>query len=212
MAVDRVAETGVPLLYINQVGGQDELVFDGASFALNRDGEFAVQLPAWETALVVTEWRRTGEGWTCAPGERAPVEDGIAAAYLACVTGLRDYVEKNRFPGVVLGLSGGVNSALCAAMAVDALGAARVHCVMLPYRFTSNESLSDAAACAEALGLRYDIVPIQSAVEGFDTLLAAHLCGDGTRRRGGKPAIAHPWHGADGDFEQVWRHGRDHRQ
>lgn len=177
VATARVAETNLPLLYVNQVGGQDELVFDGASFALNRDGEFAVQLPAWETALAVTEWRRNGEGWICAPGQLAPVEDGVAAAYLACVTGLRDYVQKNRFPGIVLGLSGGVDSALCAAMAVDALGAARVHCVMLPYRFTSNESLSDAAACAEALGVRYDIVPIQSAVEGFDTLLQPIFAG-----------------------------------
>ena len=86
----------------------------------------------------------------------AVIEEGAEAAYLACVLGLRDYVEKNRFPGVVLGLSGGVDSALCAAMAVDALGAARVHCLMMPYRFTSNASLSDAAACAEALGVRYE--------------------------------------------------------
>jgi NAD+ synthase len=172
VAVGRVNETGLPLLYVNQVGGQDELVFDGASFAMNRDGNFAVQLPAWETALLVTEWRRGVDGWTCVEGPLAAIDDGAAAAYLACVIGLRDYVEKNRFPGVVLGLSGGVDSALCAAMAVDALGASRVQCVMLPYRFTSNASLSDAAACAEALGVRYDIVPIHSAVEGFDTLLA----------------------------------------
>ena len=171
IAVARVTETGLPLLYVNQVGGQDELVFDGASFALNRGGKLAVQLPAWETAVAITEWRREADGWACMPGPLAVVEEGAEAAYLACVVGLRDYVEKNRFPGVVLGLSGGVDSALCAAMAVDALGSARVHCLMLPYRFTSNASLSDAAACAEALGVRYDIVPIHTAVEGFDAML-----------------------------------------
>ncbi len=170
-AVARVIETGLPLLYVNQVGGQDELVFDGASFTLNRGGKLAAQLPAWETAIAVTEWRREMQGWVCAGGPLATLEEGPAAAYLACVTGLRDYVEKNRFPGVVLGLSGGVDSALCAAMAVDALGHARVHCLMMPYRFTSNASLSDAAACAQALGVRYDIVPIHPAAGGFHSML-----------------------------------------
>ncbi|WKW50488.1 NAD+ synthase [Rhodomicrobium lacus] len=168
----RVAETGLPLLYVNQVGGQDELVFDGASFALNRDGALAAQLPAWETALAITEWRRDAGGWACVDGPNARVEEGREAAYLACVTGLRDYVEKNRFPGVVLGLSGGIDSAICAAIATDALGASRVHCIMLPYRYTSNASLDDAAACAEALGVRYDIVPIHPAVEAFSGMLA----------------------------------------
>jgi NAD+ synthase len=180
VTVARVAETGLPLLYVNQIGGQDELVFDGASFVLNRGGKLAVQLPAWETALCVTEWRREAKGWTCMPGPMAIIEEGSEAAYLACVLGLRDYIEKNRFPGVVLGLSGGVDSALCAAMAVDAIGAARVHCLMMPYRFTSNASLSDAAACAEALGVRYDIVPIHSAVEGFDAMLTPMF--EGTER------------------------------
>ena len=179
VAVARVAETGLPLLYVNQIGGQDELVFDGTSFVLNRGGNFAVQLPAWETALCVTDWHREAEGWVCMPGAREAIEGGSEAAYLACVLGLRDYIEKNRFPGVVLGLSGGVDSALCAAMAVDAIGAARVHCLMMPYRFTSNASLSDAAGCAEALGLRYDIVPIHSAVEGFDAMLTPMFEGTG---------------------------------
>jgi len=180
VAVSRVIETGLPLLYVNQIGGQDELVFDGASFVLNRGGKLAVQLPAWETVVSVTEWRREAEGWVCMPGPQAAIEEGAEAAYLACVVGLRDYVEKNRFPGVVLGLSGGVDSALCAAMAVDALGASRVHCLMMPYRFTPNASLSDAAGCAEALGVRYDIVPIQSAVEGFDAMLKPMF--EGTER------------------------------
>src|SRR3990170_863426 len=167
VAETRVAETRLPLAYVNQVGGQDELVFDGASFVLNEDATLAVQLPAWEEALGVTEWRREEGRWRCLPGAIAEVEEDEAANYLACVTGLRDYVEKNGFPGVVLGLSGGIDSALCAAMAVDALGAKRVHGVMLPYLYTSNESLNDAAATAEALHIRYDIMPIHEAVEGL---------------------------------------------
>jgi NAD+ synthase len=156
---------------VNQFGGQDELVFDGASFALNRGGRLAAQLPAWQSAIAITEWRREPEGWACTEGPMAMLEEGHAAAYLACVTGLRDYVEKNGFPGVVLGLSGGIDSALCAAMAVDALGPACVHCLMMPYRFTSNASLSDAAACAEALGVRYDIIPIHNAVDSLEVML-----------------------------------------
>ena len=177
VAATRVAETGLPLAYVNQVGGQDELVFDGASFVLNGDGTLTVQMPAWEQAVGMTEWRREAGRWRCLPGEIAAVEEGEAANYLACVTGLRDYVAKNGFPGVVLGLSGGVDSALCAAIAVDALGAERVHGVMLPYTFTSNESLADAAATAEALHLRYDIMPIDAAVEGLTASLAKAFAG-----------------------------------
>ena len=166
VAVARVTETGLPLVYLNQVGGQDELVFDGASFVLNADRQLAVQLPAWEEALALVDFRRSPTGWTAEVGRRASLEAGEAAAYHACVLGLRDYVDKNGFPGVVLGLSGGIDSALCAALATDALGPERVHCVMLPYRYTSNASLADAAACAEALGVRYDIVPITRAGGG----------------------------------------------
>jgi len=177
VAVARVAETGLPLLYVNQFGGQDELVFDGASFALNRGGNLAAQLPSWESALQITEWRRENEGWACVEAPRSLVEEGNEAAYLACVVGLRDYVGKNGFPGVVLGLSGGVDSALCAALAADALGASRVHCIMLPYRYTSADSLSDAAECAKALGVRYDIVPIEAAVTGFGSMLEPLFAG-----------------------------------
>jgi NAD+ synthase len=173
IARSRVTETGLPLAYINQFGGQDELVFDGASFVLNADGSLAVQMPAWEEALTITEWRHDGNRWAFEPQPFAEIEQGDAANYLACVTGLRDYVDKNGFPGVVLGLSGGIDSALCVAMAVDALGAKRVHGVMLPYTFTSNESLSDAAETAQALGVRYDIVPIHPAVEGLAKSLAS---------------------------------------
>jgi NAD+ synthase len=171
IAVSRVAESGLPLVYLNQVGGQDELVFDGGSFALNGDSTLACQLPAFRETVALTRWEKGEEGWRCADAPRAVVEEGDEADYAACVLGLRDYVDKNRFPGVVLGLSGGIDSALCAAMAVDALGAERVHCVMLPYRYTSNESLSDAADCAERLKVRYDILPIAPAVEGLEAAL-----------------------------------------
>src|SRR5262245_5627717 len=177
VAVARVSETGLPLIYLNQVGGQDELVFDGASFVLNKDRSLAAQLPAWEERLGFVEMRRLPAGWECQKQPLSLIEEQEAAAYHACILGLRDYVDKNRFPGVVMGLSGGVDSALVAAMAVDALGAQRVHCVMLPYRYTSNESLADAAACAEVLGVRYDIVPIAPAVEGFQSMLAALFAG-----------------------------------
>jgi NAD+ synthase len=177
VAVSRVVESGLPLIYLNLVGGQDELVFEGASFALNADRSLAVQLPAFRPMVARTVWERGGKGWRCIEGPREIVEEGDEADYSACVMGLRDYVDNNRFPGVVLGLSGGVDSALSAAMAVDALGPERVHAVMLPYRFTSNESLSDAAACAEALGVRYDIVPIAEPVEGVEDALAPIFAG-----------------------------------
>ena len=172
IAVARVVESGLPMIYLNQVGGQDELVFEGGSFALNADRSLAVQLPAFRACVARTVWERSEKGWRCAEGERAPVEQGDEGDYAACVMGLRDYVGNNRFPGVVLGLSGGVDSALCATMAVDALGAARVHAVMLPYRFTSSESLRDAEACAKALGIRYDVVPIAGPVESVEAALA----------------------------------------
>jgi NAD+ synthase len=168
----RVAESGLPLIYLNQVGGQDELVFEGASFALNADGSPAFQLPAFRARVARTGWERGDKGWRCVEGPREAVEEGDEADYAACVMGLRDYVDNNRFPGIVLGLSGGVDSALCAAMAVDALGASRVHAVMLPYRFTSDESLRDAAACARALGVRYDVAPIAEVVEAIERALA----------------------------------------
>jgi len=176
-AVSRVVESGLPLIYLNMVGGQDELVFDGGSFALNADRSLGAQLPAFRPMVARTVWERGGDGWRCVEGPREMVEEGDEGDYAACVMGLRDYVDNNRFPGVVLGLSGGVDSALCAAMAVDALGAERVHAVMLPYRFTSNESLSDAAACAKALGLRYDNVPIAEPVEGVEHALARMFAG-----------------------------------
>jgi NAD+ synthase len=172
VAVARVTESGLPAMYVNQVGGQDELVFDGASFGLHADRSLAFQFPSFREAVTTVRWERVGNSWRCIDGPIATLEEGEKADYAACVLGLRDYVEKNGFAGVVIGLSGGVDSALCAAMAVDALGAKRVRCVMLPYRFTSQESLDDAASVATALGVQYDIVPIASAVEGIEKALA----------------------------------------
>ena len=174
----RVAETGLPILYLNRIGGQDELVFDGASFVLNADGTIAHMLPDWEEALVVTDWAPDASGrWACAPGAVHLLDEHPADIYHAMIVGLRDYVNRNRFPGVVLGLSGGIDSALSAAVAVDALGADRVWCVMLPSRFTSQESLDDAAECAHMLGCRLDTIPISPAVEAFDTMLAPTFAG-----------------------------------
>ena len=172
LAVARVGETGLPLVYLNRMGGQDELVFDGASFVLNADRSLAHRLPDWEQAVRLTHWQRTAQGWQCAPGPISPQQEGLAAIYHAMVLGLRDYVNRNRFPGVVLGLSGGIDSALSAAVAVDALGADRVWCVMLPSPFTSRESLEDAAACAKLLGCRLDTIRIEPAMQAFDAMLA----------------------------------------
>ncbi|MGD9925320.1 MAG: NAD+ synthase, partial [Pseudorhodoplanes sp.] len=172
VAVARVKDTGLPLVYLNQNGGQDELVFEGASFVLNADASLAAQLPPFAEAVVTTHWRRKADGWHCEPGEISPLLPQDKADYSACMLGLRDYVGKNGFPGVVLGLSGGVDSALVAAIGVDALGRDRVRAVMLPYRFTSEESLKDAADVARALGIRYDVLPIESAVLGLEKSLA----------------------------------------
>jgi NAD+ synthase len=177
VAVARVTEAGLPLIYINQVGGQDELVFDGASFALNVDRSVAFQLPAFRETVVTTQWSRLDGAWRAVQGPLAAPQELDEADYTACVLGLRDYVEKNGFKGVVIGLSGGVDSALCAAMATDALGAERVRCVMLPYRYTSQASLDDAAAIARALGVRYDIIPIENAVRGLEAALTDIFAG-----------------------------------
>jgi NAD+ synthase len=177
IAAARVAESGLPMVYLNQIGGQDELVFDGASFLLEADASLAGQMAAFREEIALAVFEKGDEGWRCVEAPKVVVEEGDEADYAACMLGLRDYVEKNRFPGVVLGLSGGIDSAICAAMAVDARGPERVHCIMLPYRYTSNESLSDAAACAEALGVRYDILPIAPAVDGFEAALKPLFAG-----------------------------------
>jgi NAD+ synthase len=177
IAVARVTESDLPLIYVNEVGGQDELIFDGASFALHADCSLAFQLPAFRESVTTVRWQRTGNGWRCLDGPMAKPDESEQDDYSACVLGLRDYVDKNDFAGVVLGLSGGVDSALCAAIAVDALGARRVRCVMLPYRFTSQESRDDATFIARALGVQFDTVPIESAVAGLEQALAPLFAG-----------------------------------
>jgi NAD+ synthase len=172
VAKRRAVDTGLPLAYLNRVGGQDELVFDGASFVVNGDGGLAVQMRDWEEQEVETRWTKTAKGWRCDRGEIAGLADHPEDIYCAMTMALRDYVDRNRFPGVVLGMSGGIDSAICAAIAADALGPDRVWAVMLPSRFTSRESLDDAAACAKMLGIRHQVIPIQPAVAGFDEMLA----------------------------------------
>lgn len=172
IVASRVAETGLPVLFLNRVGGQDEVVFDGCSFVMNGDGTIAHRLPDWEEAQRVTQWALADGTWVCAPGDLAPWDAHPVDIYHAMVVSLRDYVNRNGFPGVVLGLSGGIDSALCAAIAADALGPDRVWCVMLPSRFTSQASLDDAAACAAMIGCRLDTIPIAPAVEAFDTMLS----------------------------------------
>ncbi len=177
LSVARVSESGLPFVYLNQVGGQDELVFDGGSFVLNDDHALAVQLPSWEEALVLTEWRRENGRWRCADGLRHTAEEGLSAVYQAMMLGLRDYVRKNRFPGVVLGLSGGIDSALTAAVAADALGPENVRCVMMPSRYTAKDSLDDAADVAKLLGVPYDTVPIEGPVGAFGDALKTIFAG-----------------------------------
>ena len=168
---DRVVITALPMAYLNRVGGQDELAFDGSSFVVNDDGEIALQMTDWEETLALTQWVRGPNGWRCEPGEKATLSAFPEDIYLAMVTGLRDYVTANGFPGVILGLSGGIDSALSAAVAVDALGPDRVRCVMMPSRYTSSESLEDAAECARLLAVRHDVIHIEPGVEALGEML-----------------------------------------
>jgi NAD+ synthase len=173
LAVARVTETGLPLLYVNQVGGQDELVFDGASFALDGRRNLVAPAHAFAPDLLLTRWRAAGEGWAACERGRIEAPPGrLEAVWRAMMLGLHDYVLKNRFPGVVLGLSGGIDSALSAAVAVDALGAERVRGLMMPSRYTSTASLEDAAELARRLAIRLDTIDIEPAVAAFRTLLA----------------------------------------
>jgi len=184
VAIRQIIESGLPMIYANQLGGQDELVFDGGSFVINADHNLVLQLNQFEDAVVTTTWRRASastrdnensfadNGWNCDPNALVNLPDLNEADWRACVMGLRDYVNKNGFSNVVLGLSGGIDSAICAAMAVDAIGEERVRCVMMPFDYTSAESLDDAANCAKALGVRYESVPIKAPVEGFNDALS----------------------------------------
>jgi NAD+ synthase len=177
VAMKHIVSHDLPAIYVNQVGGQDELVFDGVSFGINADRSLAFQLKSFEEDVVTTRWTRAGDGWRCEKGPMVPDPGPDKTDYTACVLGLRDYVDKNGFKGVVLGLSGGIDSALCAAISVDALGPDRVRCFMLPYKFTAQESLDDAAACAKALGISYEVLPIADAVKGLEVVLAPAFAG-----------------------------------
>jgi len=173
----RVAETGLPMLYVNEVGGQDELVFDGGSFALSSAGEVVMRMPMFEEAFALTTWEKGASGWALVDGPMADWPTGPEEIYRAMVLGLRDYVNKSGFPGVLLGLSGGVDSAISAVVAADALGPDRVRCFMLPSMYTSRESLEDAADCAQRLGVRLDEISIAPAVSAFAQMLTPHFEG-----------------------------------
>lgn len=162
----RARENNVPILYVNQMGGQDELVFDGASFAVNATGEKCVQAIQFATALVPINISKTSQGIQL-EGSLQPLMGELETVYQALVCGLRDYVEKNRFPGVVIGLSGGIDSALTMALAVDALGADRVQAVMMPSRYTAQISLDDAAEMAGILGVHYRVIGIENLFQTF---------------------------------------------
>jgi NAD+ synthase len=191
LAQRRTAETGLPMVYLNQVGGQDELVFDGGSFVADADGTPVAALPGWQSTVATIDFRRGGNRLVpvandamppsavldrvtrpIGDGDLHPTEAELSETYEAMMLGLRDYVRKNRFPGVVLGLSGGIDSALSAAVAVDALGADQVHTVRLPSRFTSDASQDDAADCAQRMGIELLTIPIADSVNALEATLA----------------------------------------
>ena len=177
LAMSRVVETNLPFVFCAQICGQDELVFEGASFVLNANRSLAVQMPLFEEAITLTEWRRTNETLVCAPLPLAAEPDRLESIYRCMMLGLGDYVRKNGFPGVILGLSGGIDSALSAAVAVDALGPAMVRTFMMPSPYTSAHSLEDAAACAHLLDIACDTVPIDGPMQAFSAALAPVFAG-----------------------------------
>ena len=177
LARARAQETNRGLIYVNQVGGQDELVFDGRSFVLNRSGELACSMAAWDEAIEVTRWTRARDGWICEPGRVEPQSEQLSDIYNALTTGLRDYVLKNGFPGIVLGLSGGVDSALSAAVGVDALGPERVVGVRLPSPFTGQISMEEAQLVADRLGIRLLSVAIEDVMGAAEAALAPIFAG-----------------------------------
>ncbi len=169
----RVAETGLALLYVNQVGGQDELVFDGASFIMDHNGKVLTQLPSHQEYITTSIWEQGVDRiFVCKSTETShTLYTGTESIYQTLVLGLRDYVNKNGFPGVLLGMSGGIDSALSAAIAVDALGPDRVQCYMMPSPYTSKESIDDAAECAKLLGIKHGSVAIEPAMKAFEEML-----------------------------------------
>jgi NAD+ synthase len=177
LARQRVAEIRLPLAYVNQVGGQDELVFDGGSFVVNASGSLAHLSPFWQESVTLSRWQETGGKYCCEGAASWSAQPRLASIYGAMLIGLRDYFRKNGFRGVVIGLSGGVDSALTAAVAVDALGAERVTGVRLPSRFTSQSSMDDARDSASALGIELETIPIEGPVAAVETALAPLFTG-----------------------------------
>ncbi len=174
----RVGTTGLAMVYLNRVGGQDELAFDGSSFVVNPDGRLVTQMADWEEALLLTDWARGADGrWSCLTRERHVLDDYPADIYHAMMVALRDYVGRNGFPGVILGLSGGIDSALSAAVAVDALGPDKVWGVMMPSAYTGSVSVEDAKENARLLGCRHDVIPIVPAVEALGAMLSDVFAG-----------------------------------
>ena len=171
LARARTTSSGLPLVFLNRVGGQDELAFDGSSFVMHPDGEVVVQMSDWDEDYLVTHWARGPDGWRCETRLDHELDTFPADVYRAMMAALRDYVVRNGFSGVILGLSGGIDSALSAAIAVDALGPDKVRCVMLPSQYTSEESLEDARSCARLLGCRHDVVSIVPGIDAVDRLL-----------------------------------------
>lgn len=174
-AVMRIKEAGLPLIYANLVGGQDELVFDGGSFVLGADCSLRAKAGSFIEEILWTDWHRIEGKWECSQGVLGSENDLLGSIYSSLMIGLRDYVKKNRFPEVILGMSGGIDSAFSAAVAVDALGSSRVHCVMMPSPYTSQDSLDDAAECAGLLGARHTNVGIEPAMKAFSSMLTNHF-------------------------------------
>ena len=170
--VSRVVETGLPLIYLNMVGGQDDQVFDGGTFVLNPGGELVLQLPVFDEVITHVDFERTEMGWRALPGALTTLPDEWEQDYRCMVESLRDYMGKHRFAKVLLGLSGGIDSAIVAAIATDALGPENVRCVMLPSEYTSQNSLDDATEVAKNLGCKYDTVSIAEGRQAITSTLA----------------------------------------
>ncbi|BBN59378.1 NAD+ synthase [Hydrogenovibrio marinus] len=173
----RISEVSVPVIYVNQIGGQDELVFDGGSFATCAEGEVQVQAPEFKEALTPVTLLKQGNSVAIMPGEQAELYEDEARVYQALVMGVRDYIQKNGFNGALLGLSGGIDSALTLAIAVDALGADKVEAVMMPFRYTADISIEDAKLEADALGVHYHSIPIEDMYNAFESALATRFEG-----------------------------------
>lgn len=171
VAMQRVVESGLGLIYVNQIGGQDELVFDGGSFVINPDYSMPVKLPNFVSNIQNTLWTKDNDKWLCKTIVQQTDTEELEDIYSACVIGLRDYVQKNKFKEVLIGLSGGIDSAIVSCIAVDALGSENVQCVMLPSKYTSKESLADAIECAQNLGINPDEISIEKMVDAAEDQL-----------------------------------------